>query len=91
MLSSHPPRLLLAGLLSLGVSACAVGPSVQPAPSPEEIPALEARLARANDDVDAGLRLAAAYRAVERHDDAVALVARLSALDARINLGSEHR
>ena len=46
-------------------------------PSAAEIPALEATLAADESDVDAGLRLAAAYREVERLDDADRLVTRL--------------
>lgn len=63
----------LAGLLAVG--ACAGTPAT-PAPTPADIPALEARRAQAPDDPAANLRLAEAYYSAQRYGDARAALAR---------------
>ncbi len=55
MMSARPPAVILIGLLSLGVVACALGPSVVATPTREEIPTLEARRVNVNEGVETGL------------------------------------
>ena len=55
------------GLLAL---ACAAPLAIPPAPAPEEIPSLEARLAAAPLDQDAAVQLGAAYRGAGRLEEA---------------------
>lgn len=62
---------MLAALVTAG---CASPATLPPPAPPAEIPALEARVADDPADVDAGLRLAVAYRAVERVDEARTVV-----------------
>lgn len=68
------PRLAGALALALATTACASTGSLPPTPSPAEIPSLEAAVASDPGDVDAGLRLAAAYRGVDRMPEARAVV-----------------
>jgi len=74
----RPSRSVLVALLTMGVAGCALGGGGLSVPAPEEIPGLEARMTSDPDDLESGLRLAAAYRGVERFDDGFALIARLS-------------
>lgn len=61
-------------LLALGAAGCASRASLPPTPSPAEIPGLQAAVASDPGDVEAGLRLAAAYRGVDRLAEARAVV-----------------
>ena len=63
----------LAGLLAAGACAGAPGPA---APSPADIPALEARRAQSPDDPAANLRLGEAYYSAQRYPDARQALAR---------------
>lgn len=67
-------RTLLLLTLSATAAACASSGVLPPPPPPSEIPALEARVAADPGDVDGGLRLAAAYRGVDRIGAARAVV-----------------
>ena len=78
MIAVRPPLSVLAAVLSLGSAGCALGAGVLAVPSPDEIPGLEARMASDPSDLESGLRLAAAYRGVERFDAGVALVTGLA-------------
>lgn len=69
-------------LLAAGLAACASSGNVFSAPTPAEIPALEARISAEPTDIETGLRLASAYRETGRTDDAQALISSLSELDA---------
>jgi len=63
----------LAGLLAAGACAGTPGPA---APTPADIPALEARRAQSPDDPAANLRLAEAYYSAQRYPDARAALSR---------------
>jgi len=63
----------LAGLLAAGACAGAPGPA---APTPADIPALEARRAQSPDDPAANLRLGEAYYTAQRYQDARQALAR---------------
>lgn len=79
MTSVRPPFPAFLVLVSLGATSggCATT-SMLDAPTPSEIPRLEARMVSAPDDLDTGLRLIAAYRTVERYDEGTALAERLT-------------
>lgn len=70
----------LAGAVLFLVTACA-GAAPPALPSPQEIPALEARYAAAPADRDAVLRLAAAYQQAGRAQDAATLLEPVLARD----------
>ena len=78
MITVRSPLSVLAAVLSLGSAGCALGTGVLAVPSPDEIPGLEARMTSDPGDLESGLRLAAAYRGVERFDAGVALIAGLA-------------
>jgi tetratricopeptide (TPR) repeat protein len=65
--------LLTAAVVAAG-AGCATSGTLPPAPSPAEIPALEAAFASDPGDIDAGLRLAAGYRAGDRIAEARSVV-----------------
>ena len=67
-------RSLYVTVTALVLTSCASGGGLPPAPTPDEIPTLEAQIDADASDVDAGLRLAAAYREAGRVGDARALV-----------------
>jgi tetratricopeptide (TPR) repeat protein len=56
--------------VAAAAAGCAASGAFPPAPSPAEIPTLEAALSSDPGDIDAGLRLVAGYRAAERVDEA---------------------
>lgn len=78
MVCIRPPRLIFVALLSLGAVGCASVGGPLAVPSPEEIPALEARMDADPADLQTGLRLAAAYRAAGGLDRASATVSALA-------------
>ncbi|MDX1492914.1 MAG: CsgG/HfaB family protein [Longimicrobiales bacterium] len=78
MIPARPPILSVLALLFLGVAGCASMGGVTAVPSPDEIPGLESRIASDPEDLETGLRLAAAYRGAERYDEAAVLVDRLA-------------
>jgi tetratricopeptide (TPR) repeat protein len=67
-------RLPAALALAVAAASCAGSAPLPPTPPPAEIPALEATLASDPGDIEAGLRLAAAYRGVDRVPAARAVV-----------------
>ena len=67
-------RSLYVSVTALVLTSCASGGGLPPAATPDEIPTLEAQIDADAFDVDAGLRLAAAYRDAGRGGDARALV-----------------
>ena len=67
-------RWLAALALTASAGACATSGAFPATPAPAEIPSLEATIASDPRDVDTGLRLAAAYRGVDRLVDARAVV-----------------
>lgn len=75
-----PLLLLLPALLITGACAALGEPQPQ-APSPEEIPALEERLASDSTDTAAALRLGAAYRGADRLEDALVVLERTNERD----------
>ena len=76
-------RPLLGAVLALLVITGCGGPSALPAPPPADaIPDLARAYDSDPDDVDLGLLLASAYRAADRTDDGLELIARLRERDA---------
>ncbi len=75
MISSHRLAVMLALVSCSGCASTGTGMAV---PTPAEIPALEAHVARDPGDVEAGLRLASGYRDAGRIDEARGLVATLT-------------
>lgn len=61
-------------IVLLACTGCSGARSGVPSPSPEEIPALEAELARRQNEVATRVRLGAAYRAAGRFDRALTLL-----------------
>ena len=60
--------------LSVSAASCATSGALPPTPGPAEIPGLEAAVASDPGDIEAGLRLAAAYRGADRVPAARAVV-----------------
>jgi TolB-like protein len=82
-----PPRVIRGSLAGVGLvlvlqaSGCALGQRRADAPTPAEIPALEARLAQQPEYVPVLVRLGAAYRAAARLGDASTTLERALELD----------
>lgn len=72
-----PARAALVAMAVPLLAGCGASYTLPPAPSPTEIPALEARVAAMPSDAEAALQLAQAYRAARRPADARPVLERL--------------
>lgn len=79
------PMVVLVVLVLLTLPGCAGGFTAPSAPGPAEVPALEARVRSAPDDLAVAARLGAAYRSADRLDDARRV------LESVLERDSEHR